>query len=86
MKKPLPGIVLVVLGILLFFAGGGMYTDTGIIGIILFIVGILTLLFPKHLEKFNTIKSKQNVVALIILGVIFIISLIYIWWKRISIN
>ncbi len=81
MNKPIPAIVLMVLGVPLVILGGGPNTNIGIVGIILFVVGILTVFFPKHFEKFNMVKSRENYVALISLGVILVAALVYIWWK-----
>ncbi len=69
---------------MLFIFGGGMYGDIGIIGLICFISGIFTLIFPKQFEKFNIIKSRENTLSIIILVVVFLLAFIYIWWKLYS--
>jgi membrane-bound ClpP family serine protease len=84
MNKPLSWKILIPLGIILFIFGGGVYGDIGIIGLICFISGVLSLIFPKQLEKFTIIKSHGNTLSIIVLFVVFVLAIIYIWWKLYS--
>jgi membrane-bound ClpP family serine protease len=84
MNKSLSWKILLPLGIILFIFGGGVYGDIGIIGLICFVSGILSLIFPKQLEKFNIIKSRENILSIVVFVVVFLLALIYIWWKLYS--
>ena len=75
---------LIIFGVILFITGGGLYGDLGIIGVILIISGMLSLLFPKQLEKFTILKSKGNALSIIVLVVVLGAGLIYVWWKLYS--